>query len=468
MEQEVKDSLEDIIGKDWVDDDQERVKSYSEESTNDSYALVAPEPAAGSIVVKPADTEEISKIMKYANREQIPVIAKGGGTALSANAIPTEPSILLSLERLNNVLEIDEDNLVIKCEAAVTLGDLNERLKKSELFFPLHPGDEGAHVGGMVVMNAGGVRAVRHGIMRNQVRGLEVVLPTGEIINYGGKDGKLVKDNAGYNLMQLMIGSEGTLGIVTKATLRLYPEPKASGTLIISYEDRRDAFRTVPEILKEGISPVAIEYIGKEQIEAAAREVGQEWPAREGNGYLMLILAEEKEDDLYDIGMSIEEISSRNSALDMLIAETDREQETILDIRSHVLPAIQDNLVDSPDTTVPPAQIGDFLEEVDKLADSYGTEIPVIAHAGDGNMHLCILKEEGETPDYYQELKEALYKKAIKYGGTITGEHGVGMLRLKNLPLQFSERELDIMWQIKKAFDPNNILNPGKEVINRE
>ncbi|MFW6269278.1 MAG: FAD-binding oxidoreductase [Bacillota bacterium] len=468
MDKEIINDIKNIVGENWVDTNPERVNNYSLESTHEAYGLVAPEPVTGSIVVKPAGKEEISEIMKYANKNDIKVIVKGGGTALSANAVPEQPLIILSMERLNEVLEVDEDNFVIKCQAAVTLGDLNETLQKEKFYFPLHPGEEGAHVGGMVVMNAGGVRAVRHGIMRNQVQGMEVVLPTGEIVRYGGKTGKLVKDNAGYNLMQLMIGSEGTLGIITEVTLKIYKEPEVSGTLIISYDKREDAFKTVPEILKLGITPVAIEFVENKEIMAAAEEIGKNWPVENGNAYLMIILEEEDEDKLYDMGMMIDEVSEKLNARDMVIAQTTSEQQDILDIRSHILPAIQDRLVDSPDTTVPPTEIDNFLEFVEKMEIEYDTEIPVIAHAGDGNMHLCILKKDGEIPSYYEELKEKLYKKAIEMGGTITGEHGVGKLRLKYLPLQFTSRELDIMWQIKQAFDPNNILNPGSEIFEPE
>jgi len=369
---------------------------------------------------------------------------------------------------MNKILEIDEGNLMISCETAVTLGDLIEALKeKDNLYFPLHPGDEGAHVGGMVSMNAGGVRAVKHGIMRNQVQGMEVVLPTGEVVMYGGSKGKLIKNNAGYDLMQLLIGSEGTLGVITKVVLKLYPEPKASGTLIISYDDRHDAFKTVTKILQAGIIPMAIEYVEKREIEMAAEDVSMEWPAKSGNCYLMVILSEDNEDDLFEKGGMIDEICSEFNAKDMLIAQTLAEQRDILDIRSHILPAIQDGIVDSPDVTVPRGSLADYLDILEELEEKYNTKIPVIAHAGDGNLHTVIMKDNGEIPPYYNELKSELYLKAIELGGTITGEHGVGSLRLKNLPMMYSERELEIMWKIKEAFDPNNILNPGKSVLKR-
>lgn len=468
MREEIINDLVEMIGKDWVDTDPDRVLSYSKESTNDNYTLVAPEPAKESVIVKPKNAKEVSKVLKYANKEKINVVPRGGGTALSANSIPIEKSIILSVERMKKIEEVDEENMTITCETAVTLGDLVEKLKENDhLYFPLHPGDEGAHIGGMVIMNAGGVRAVRHGIMRNQVRGMEVVLPTGEIINFGGKEGKLVKNNAGYDLMQLMIGSEGTLGIITKATLKLYPEPKASGTMIISFEDRKDAFKSVPEILRRGIIPMAIEYVEKEQIEMAAEDIGKEWPAKKGKYYLMIILSEDTEDDLFEKGGIIDEIGSKNNSVDTIIAQTIAERRDILEIRSHILPAISDDIVDSPDATVPRSKLCEYLDILNELEEKYDTKLPVIAHAGDGNLHILILKENGEIPEYFDSLKKEIYQNAVELGGTITGEHGVGKLRLDYLPIMYSDKELEIMWKIKQAFDPNNILNAGKSVLER-
>jgi glycolate oxidase len=469
MEDEVIKALVDIVGEDYLDTNEERVGSYSIDSTGDSYRMIAPQPVGGGVVAKPKDAQEIAKILLLANERKIPVIPRGAGTALSANSIPAKASILLSLERMNSILEIDEENMIISCEAAVSLAELLEKLQKHEtLFFPLHPGDEGAHVGGMVAMNAGGVRAVRHGVMRNQVRGMEVVLPTGEIVMLGGKEGKLIKNNAGYDLLQLMIGSEGTLGVISKVMLKLYPEPKESATLIVSFEGRRDALASVPELLKRGVQPLAVEFFGRDQIVKAAEDLGRSWPAKLGSYYIMIILSEETEDDIFRAGEVIDEVSSRFNALDILIAQTAAEQRELLEIRSHYLPAVQEEIVDSPDITVPRSRLADFIEEVERLEKKYKASIPVSAHAGDGNLHLLIMKEEGKIPPYYKELKEEAYRIGVDMGGTISGEHGIGSLRLDLLPLMYSQRELSIMWAIKKAFDPNNILNPGKSVASTD
>ena len=465
MNSDIINSLEDIIGEKWVDTDSERVYNYSLESTNENYSMIAPEPAEGSVVVKPADSKEIAEILKYANQKKINVIARGAGTALSVNSIPDQPSIILSLERLNEIIEIDEENMLLKSQAAVTLGEMIEELKNNDhLYFPLHPGDEGAQTGGMVAMNAGGVRAVKHGIMRNQVLGMEVVLPTGEIVHYGGSEGKLLKNNAGYDLMQLIIGSEGTLGIITEVSLKLYPEPAANGTLIVAFEDRKDAFAAVPAILKRGIIPMALEYVEKKEIEMAAEDIGKKWPAENGKYFLIIMLSEDNEDDLFEIGGQIDEITAEYNAVDMLIAQSARERKDILDIRSHILPAISSEIVDSPDVTVPRGSLLEYLKRLNEIEEKYETNCPVIAHAGDGNLHVLILKENGEKPDYYNQIKNDIYQSAVNIGGTITGEHGVGKLRQNYLSMMYSDKELEIMKKIKKAFDPNDILNSGKSI----
>lgn len=463
---ELVSELKAILNESGVLSEPDDVASYSRDYTWDSLRLICPEPAAeGCIVVRPESTEEVSEIIKLANRYRVPVIPRGGGTGIVAGSIPLQPSIIVSMERMNKITELDEENLMITCETAVRLKDLVDLFAQHDkLHFPLHPGDESAHVGGMVSTNAGGVRAVRHGVMRDQVKGLEVVLPTGEIMNFGGSEGKLIKNNAGYDLMHLFIGSEGTLGIITRVTLRLMPKTKATGTLIISFYSRKEAFAAVPAIIREGIIPMAIEYVEKDQIVKTAEVLNKSWPSREGVADLIIILAEDSEEALISKGMAIEEICLQYNRAEAVIAQSKKDQREILEIRSHLFPAIEKEIVDVMDATVPRGRLCDFIEEVDRLSAHYKTKIPLLAHAGDGNLHTFILREDGKVPSYYPALKEDFYQTAIKLGGTVTGEHGVGMLRLNELAYQFSARELEIMKQIKKVFDPNGIMNPGKKL----
>ncbi len=448
--------LKEIVGNDWVIDDLDHMDSYIRDETEHA---IAPIPCYDCIVVKPANTLEISEIMKYANTENLIVIARGGGTGCAGAVVPIKPSIILSMERLNKIIEVDENNMMLECEAGVTLFDIEERFKNHDsLFFPVHPGDEGAHVGGMVVQNAGGVRAVRHGVMRNQIKGLEVVLPTGEIIKTGGR---LMKDNTGYDLTHLMIGSEGTLGIVTKAILKLYPKSTHTGSLLVSFNDKKSALEVVPMILRKGITPLAIEYLERDFMLRSAKDLGLEWPAKKGIVDLYFILDEPKEDDLYEVSAQIVEICEANGAVDSLIAETSKEQRTILEIRSHGYPSVKANVVDILDVAVPVGNIIHYMNGIEALSNKYNIQIPSFGHVGDGNIHSFIMTETGEKPEGYSALSDEIFELAIQIGGTITAEHGVGKIRNNSLKLQYSEKHLEILRGIKKVFDPNNILNPG-------
>ena len=452
----VIEKLKSITGPDWVLTELEHTLGYLYDETE---PLLRPQADETCVVVKPEKPEEIAAIMAYATENHVPVFPRGGGTGLCGAAIPTLPGIVLSLERLNKIVELDEDNLMITVEAGVTLEQLNAFLsKENDLFFPVHPGDEGAQVGGMAVENAGGVGAVKHGIMRNHIKGMEVVLPTGEVVMMGGK---LLKNNMGYDLLHLMIGSEGTLGVVTKVVLRLYPRLAHKGTLLISFDTRQAAAKSVSQMLKQGMVPLAMEYIDRVASQEAAAHLGLTWPADKGSVDLMLILEEATEDDLFDHTEKIVDICDANGAVDSLIAETGKEQKVILDIRSNVYTSFKEKAADAIDMAVPPAHFPAFLDELMQVVDQYGTQSPTVGHIGDGNIHNIILMVDGKLPDYFEEMRQAMYEVAIRYGGTVSAEHGTGRTRKAFMALQFSPREIQIMQLVKRAFDPAMILNPG-------
>jgi glycolate oxidase len=455
MNIEIKNKLIEIVGEDFVIDDLSQMKSYLYDETEFKIRPLADEDC---IVVKPETAEQISQIMKYANETKTPVVARGGGTGLCGAAIPTQPSIIISLEKLNKTVEFDDRNLMITVEAGMTLEGLLEELSPyDKLFFPVHPGDEGAQIGGMVVENAGGVRAVKHGIMRNHVKGVEIVLPTGELVNFGGK---LIKNNMGYDLLHMIIGSEGTLGIVTKATLKLYPKNKHIGTLLVSFDSKENAADVVPKILQEGITPLAIEYMDKETSLESAKHIGATWPAQKGEVDLMFILDETCEDDLYSKSEKIVEMCEENGAVDSLIAETTTEQKTLLDIRSNVYTAYKENIADALDIAVPPSKVPEMINKLNEIAKKYNTTAPSVGHIADGNVHNFVMLDNGKLPEYLEDIRNDMYDAAIKLGGTVTAEHGTGKTRKKHMGMQYTEREIEIMKNIKKAFDPNNILNP--------
>lgn len=448
--------LKEICGENFVIENRENVKSYLYDETEYTIRPIANEDC---VVVKPGSEEEISKIMKLANDTKTTVVPRGGATGLCGAVVPIKPSIILSMERFKKVIELDESNSCLTVQGGVTLGEMNEYLSKnSRLYFPCHPGDESAHMAGLVVENAGGARAVRHGVMRNHVRGIKMVLPTGEIVNFGGK---LTKDNSGYSILHLMIGSEGTLGIVTEVTLKIYPKEPYTGTLLFSFETVNQAVHSVIEILKSGIVPLAAEYLDREIALSAAKHLGMDWPVKKGCVDIIYILSSTSEDLLYKDAEVIEELCAANGAVESVIAETNSEQESILKIRSNTYTSVKETIMDSLDIAVPLSFMPDLMEEFSRIAQKYNAVINTVGHIGDGNVHNNIYLVDGNIPDYYEAMKEELYAFAIKNGGTITGEHGIGKTRKNSMKLQFSKVQLELMRKIKQVFDPNDILNPG-------
>jgi glycolate oxidase len=297
--------------------------------------------------------------------------------------------------------------------------------------------------------------------MRKYVTGIEVVLPTGEILSLGGK---LLKNVAGYDLMHLLIGSEGTLGVITRVTLRLYPKFKETASLIIPFEDRHDAISTVPRILQEGVIPLAVEYVERELMEASAERLGKKWPVKKGKAILYIIITGRSVDEVYLEADKIDTIARECNALDTLVVQSRREQDDILSIRSNIYLSLKSYTMDVLDVGVPPASIAKLLDALDEVAEKYDMYLPVYGHAADGNVHAQILMEEagGIKEEDLEKMKEEIYELTIGLGGTITAEHGVGRIRIKDFGRYLDEKAMEIMREIKRVFDPNNILNPGK------
>ena len=446
--------LREIAGEDWVITRREQMESYLVDET---ALAVRPEPAENVVLVKPASAAETAAILKLANDERTPVFIRGGGTGICGGAVPTSDGILLSTERLDKIEEVDRDNLMVVVESGVPFGEMLKAVEDAGLFFPPHPGAENAHVGGLVALNAGGVRALKYGVVRNFVKGLEVVVPTGEILTLGGK---LLKNNQGLDLLHLMINSGGILGVITKIVFRLCPRFSHSGTLIVSYDNRHDAIDSVPKILQSGVIPLAIEFIERDIIEISANTLGMKWPATKGQAYLLVILSGDSEDEVYAQGEKVSAICEQNGCTDILIAERGEEQAAILKIRSEVYPSLKKNVADVLDITVPPASIGIMMDRVDEIARRNNTTIPTYGHAGDGNLHPHVMNDLAER-GILRDVKREIYRAAIELGGVITGEHGLGTVRLPDLDLYPDGKTWALMRGIKNVFDPNNILNPG-------
>jgi glycolate oxidase len=454
MHNELVVKLGGIVGEDWLITDLALMESY----LTDVTALpVRPKPASDVVVVKPANAAEISSVLRLANEHHIPVFPRGGGTGCVGAAIPTIPGIVLSLERLDRIIEVDKENLMVVAEAGATLEKMLKEVEEADLLFPPHPGDEGAQLGGLVVCNAGGTRAVKYGVVRQYVKGLEVVLPTGEIVTMGGK---LLKNNTGLDLMHLMIDSEGILGIVTKVIFRLYPRFAGSATLIVSFDDRHSAIKAVPKILQTGVIPLALEYVERDVIQISADHLGMHWPAEKGMAHLIVIVTGSNEDDVYAQAADVIKVCEGLGAVDTLMADTREEQADILKIRSELYPALKPRVADVLDMAVPPAEIANFLDALDEISEKYQTRIITYGHAGDGNIHPHLPLELFER-GVLAEVKHEIYAAAAGMGGTITAEHGVGKIRQAELPLCIDEKSLELMQGIKKLFDPNGILNPG-------
>ena len=447
--------LKEIVGGDWVITDEELMLDYLMDETPFGMRL---QPAKELVLVKPSDPRQVCAVMELANEDRVPVFPRGGGTGLCGGAVPTENGIILSLERMKGI-RMDRENLMAIAEAGVTLRELLDKSEEAGLFFPLHPGDESAQVGGLVACNAGGARAVKYGVMRSYIKGIEAVLPTGELLSLGGE---LLKDNTGYDLMHLIIGSEGTLAIVTKAVLRLFAPGAASATMVIPYSNRHDAINTVPAILQSGITPLAIEYMDLGIAERSAENLGLEWPCRAAPAYLMIILEGKSEEEVHSLCEEIAAICEKCNGLEPVIGQTKKEQEKVLRIRSNIYPSLKRDMADALDIAVPPASMGKLMDAIDRIAERFGTKIPTCGHAGDGNLHPSLMKDllDGDG-DRLKQAKRAIYEEAAGLGGIMTAEHGLGRIRLPDLDIFLDEKKLDLMRGIKKVFDPNGILNPG-------
>ena len=457
LSQHIISDLKAVVGDQWVVVEKRAIERYLYDET--AYG-VRPQPAAEVVVVKPGSTEEVAEVLKVANKHKVPVYVRGGGTGLVGGAIPTKPGIVVTLERMDRVI-IDSENMVAEAEAGATLGKLIEEAEKHNLMFPAHPGDEGASIGGLIACNAGGSRAVKTGVMRNYVLGLEVVLPTGEVLKLGAKT---IKNNFGYNLAHLLIGSEGILGVITRAYLRLYPKWSYAATVVIPFDSRVNAFRVAKKLLFSGFIPLALEYFDRRVIENSAKYLGLQWPIKEGEYFLMVMLAEPLEDVLFLELEYIDRVAREEGSLEPFATQREDEQKTLLKIRSEIFSSLKSETFDILDTTVPLGNVDRFIEKIIDIERRYGIWLPVYGHVGDGNVHVHVLNYQGFSKDQLEKIAEDVYDAALMLGGVITGEHGIGYARKKYVKKLLGSAWVETMRKLKAALDPNNILNPDKVI----
>ncbi|NQT79637.1 MAG: FAD-binding oxidoreductase [Candidatus Aminicenantes bacterium] len=463
--QKIVEELEKIVGCENLTIDSEKMVDYS----HDEFSLpgIARMP---ELVIKPKKTEEVAEIMRLANKEKIPVTPRGGATGLCGGCVPSCGGVVLSLEGMNRFIEVDRENQMAVVEAGVTLMDFYETVEETGLFFPPHPGEESAMIGGVIATNAGGARAVKYGVIRNYVRGLEVVLPSGDIVQLGGK---LMKSSTGYSLLNLIIGSEGTLGIITKATIQLMHSPQVTRSLIIPYENLENAIETVPFLIKQRILPLAVEFVPREVIQITEEFLKKKWPCSLGNTYLLIILDASNEEEMGRLSEAVAEVCMEKGALDVFVADSPKKQKQVLDIRSKIYEAIKANVLEVLDIVIPRAEIARHVKIVQDVSQKYGIWLPTYGHAADGNVHTHIMAarfekgniiplSEDEWKSKFEKVREELYRDCKSRGGMISGEHGIGIVKKSYLPYVLDEEAIVLMKGIKNLFDPKNILNPGK------
>ena len=462
VDEDVLKELKNIVGSNYVITDKDSMVDYKKDQSS-SFSKVEKYP---DVLIKPRTTEEISKIVRLANENMIPITPMGGKTGLVGGAIPIYGGIALSLERKNNDILVDEENIMVEVDAGVTMGDLYEAVEEKNLSLPIHPTTEDSFVGGTISTNASGENSLRHGLMRNYVKGIEVVLPNGEVINLGGK---ILKNNTGYSLLHLMIGSEGTLGIITRATLRLYPPSEKPRFVIVPFSKKEDAIKAVPEIIKKSILPDGIEYLEKKPIENSEKEANIKWPVEKGEATLMISISGMDENEILNKAEKIMTVCEENNAIDLFLATKTREVNNLIKIREVMgeNPGMDDKVQYwDPDFSVPVSEIPTFLEKTREILENSSTngEYYTYGHAGDGNIHTGAFFPEDDDIDEIKKVHERWIKVAIELGGSVSGEHGIGIFGISDLKKYRSEEELRLMKGIKKLFDPNNIMNPGKVI----
>ena len=421
------------------------------------------------LAVQPRSTEEVAAVMKICYENNIPVTPRGAGTGLAGGAVPLYGGVLIDISKMNRIISYDMENFVVNIEAGVLLNDLAQDCQSKGMLYPPDPGEKFACVGGNVATNAGGMRAVKYGATRDYVRAMTVVLPTGEITHLGAT---VSKTSSGYSLLNLMIGSEGTLGLITELTLKIIPAPKKVVSLIIPYKDLDTALSTVPKFKMAHMDPQAIEFMEREIVLASERYIGkavfpQKLDGTEIGAYLLVTLDCNSEDEVENMIDQAAELVMEAGAVNVLIADTPTRIKDAWAARSSFLEAIMEEtkLLDECDVVVPVNKIAEYLSFVNKTGEECGLIIRSFGHAGDGNLHIYQCSNDLTEEEFKKRVDkffEIIYKAATDCGGLVSGEHGIGSGKIKYLVDSVGETNMALMEGIKRVFDPKMILNPGK------
>ena len=421
------------------------------------------------VVITPLTTEEVSAVMKICNDNKIPVTPRGAGTGLVGASVAVLGGVMIDTQKMNKILEYDLENMIVRVEPGVLLNDLAEDCVRQGLLYPPDPGEKFACLGGNVSTNAGGMRAVKYGATRDYVRAMKVVLPIGEVVDFGAQ---VSKTSTGYSLINLMIGSEGTLGIITELTLKIIPAPKCVISLIIPFLDLETAISTVPKIKMAQLDPQALEFMEREIVLSSERFIGRssfpkELEGQEIGAYLLVTFDGRDEEEVMNKVEQACELVLEAGAFDVLVADSPAKIKDAWAARSGFLEAIESEtkLLDECDVVVPINKIAEFLTFAKDFGAECGLEIKSFGHAGDGNLHIYQCSNTLEEEEFKRRVDKyfnVLYKRATEIGGLVSGEHGIGRGKMKYLRECVGETNFNLMLGIKKVFDPNLILNPGK------
>lgn len=436
-------------------DGAEELLAYSYDGTAALQAL----PAS---IVFPVNTDQVSAVMKFAFEHQTPVVTRGSGTGLSGGSVPVKGCLILCLTKMNRILEVDDENLTLLAEAGAITADIANAATACGLFYPPDPGSmKISTIGGNVAENSGGLRGLKYGVTRNYVMGLEVVLPDGEIMWTGNK---CVKDVAGYTLRDLFIGSEGTLGVITKVLLKLIPTPAARQTMLALYDDMENAARTVAAVIKAKIIPCTLEFLDRVTINCVEDYAAIGLPR--GAEALLLIESDGYPAEVEEEIAAMAEIARRNGATEVKIAASPEEAASLAAARRTAFSALArvGPTTILEDATVPRNRLPEMVRCIQEVGQRYRLKIGTFGHMGDGNLHPTFLTNETNQEEMHrvEEAMKEIFTRAVELGGTITGEHGVGLAKKSFLPGAVGELNVDLMRRVKEAFDPKGLLNPGK------
>lgn len=455
---EIIEELKAILPEERLFFQKESLQKYSHDETEDLSFY--PEAAA-----LPESAEEVSALVKLCNNHRIPITPRGAGTGLSGAALPVFGGLVISMERMNKLIKIDERNLQVYVEPGLITEELIDAVAEKGLLYPVDPASKGScFIGGNISHGSGGPQVVKYGTIREYVLNLQVVLPTGEIIWTGANT---LKFASGYNLTQLMIGSEGTLGIVTQAVLKLIPKPQQDILLMASFPSNESACEAVSAIFRAGQTPSAVEFMERKGVEWVIEHDNMTYDLQDNVAAFLLIQVDgNSQDELFNQCEVINEVLEANGCFDVLLADTAGQKEALWNLRRTMAVSVKSNAVyKEEDTVVPRAELPQLIKGIKEIGNRYGFESVCYGHAGDGNLHVNIIKTSMSDEDWKNKLPagiEEIFKLTVALGGTLSGEHGIGYVQKNYMPIMFSEVHLSIMRGIKKVFDPNNIMNPGK------